>query len=393
MIHESSSEPLLQRNRELSILNAIAEGLNRALDLDQALGNTLELVADLLGLRTAWLWLLDEAGEEFYLAAARHLPPALADHPERMEGTCLCLDTFLDGDLTGAANVNVLACSRLKPLIGGTEGLRYHASVPIYTHTKPLGVLNVASTNWRGLEPDELQLLYTIGYQLGLAIERARLHAESTRLAAAEERNRLAREIHDTLAQGLTAIALQLEAALAMADHDVEKSKARLQRALDLTRENLEEARRSVMDLRAAPLQANTLAEALRLLLYDQAREAGARPHFRLEGLAAGLPLRIEAGLYRIAQEALSNVRKHAQARNVWLSLRRAGDRAILTIQDDGVGFDPLAGRRPDQFGLQGMGERVHLLSGELDIQSEPGAGTRIQVTVPLNLNHRGRGS
>ncbi|MCZ7570607.1 MAG: GAF domain-containing sensor histidine kinase [Ardenticatenaceae bacterium] len=384
MDRESESQPLLQRNRELSILNAIAEGLNRALDLDEALENTLELVAELLGLRTAWLWLLDEAGDTFYLAAARHLPPALANHPERMGGSCLCLDTFQEGDLTGAANVNVLTCSRLKNLIGGTEGLRYHASVPIYTHTKPLGVLNVASANWRSLEPDELHLLYTIGYQLGLAIERARLHAESTRLAASEERNRLAREIHDTLAQGLTAIALQLEAALALADRDVTRATARVQRALELTRENLEEARRSVLDLRAAPLQEHTLPEALRLLLHEQAREIGARPHFRLEGLAAGLPLRIETGLYRIAQEALSNVRKHARAHNVWLSLRREGDRVMLTVQDDGIGFDPEAERKPEGFGLQGMGERVHLLDGELHLSSSPGAGTRIEVVVPL---------
>lgn len=384
MTDESASPPLLQRNRELSILNAIAEGLNRALDLDEALENTLELVAELLGLRTAWLWLLDESGDEFYLAAARYLPPALANHPERMEGSCLCLDTFQEGDLTGAANVNVLTCSRLKNLIGGTEGLRYHASVPIYTHTKPLGVLNVASANWRSLEPDELQLLYTIGYQLGLAIERARLQAESTRLAAAEERNRLAREIHDTLAQGLTAIALQLEAALSLVADDASRAATRVQRALELTRQNLEEARRSVLDLRAAPLQQHTLPEALRLLLHEQARESGAHAHFRLEGLAAGVPLRIETGLYRIAQEALSNVRKHARARNIWLSLRRAGDDVTLTVQDDGIGFDPQSERNADAFGLQGMGERVHLLGGKLRLSSSPGEGTRIEVTVPL---------
>lgn len=381
---ESTSQPLLEHNRELSILNAIAEGLNRALDLDQALENTLELVAELLGLRTAWLWLVDEAGDEFYLAAARHLPPALANHPERMEGSCLCLATFQEGDLTGAANVNVLTCSRLKNLIGGTEGLRYHASVPIYTHAKPLGVLNVASANWRSLEPDELQLLYTIGYQLGVAIERARLHAESTRLAAIEERNRIAREIHDTLAQGLTAIALQLEAALSLVDRDTNRARSRVQRALQLSRENLEETRRSVLDLRTASLQTHTLPEALRLLLKEQAREVGAYAHFRLEGLAAGLPLRIETGLYRIAQEALSNARKHSHARNIWLSLRREGDRITLMVEDDGVGFDPEAERKAEAFGLQGVGERVHLLGGEMRLSSNPGAGTRIEVTVPL---------
>ncbi|HYN88718.1 MAG TPA: GAF domain-containing sensor histidine kinase [Ardenticatenaceae bacterium] len=386
--NDLASQRLLQRNRELSILNAIAEGLNRALDLDEALDNTLELVADLLGLRTAWLWLLEEDGGDFYLAAARHLPPALADYPERMEDSCLCLDTFEEGDLTGAANVNVLTCSRLKNLVGGTEGLRYHASVPIYTQARPLGVLNVASTNWRSLDEDELQLLYTIGYQLGVAIERARLHTESTRLAASEERNRLAREIHDTLAQGLTAIALQLEAALVNVERDPRKAQERIRRAVELTRANLEEARRSVLDLRAAPLQDHALPEALRLLLREQTQESGARPHFHLEGLAAGLPLRLEAGLYRIAQEALSNLRTHARAHNVWLTLRRVGDHVILAIEDDGVGFDPDDPPGAGHFGLQGMNERVHLLGGEMRLSSSLGAGTKIEVKVPLEHTH-----
>ena len=130
-----------------------------------------------------------------------------------MEGTCYCLDTFRQGDLAGAANVNVVTCSRLKNLIDGTDGLRYHASIPLVAHGRQLGVLNVASPSWREISPDELRLLYTVGDLLSIAIERARLFARSVELGAVQERNRLAREIHDTLAQGLTAITLQLEAA------------------------------------------------------------------------------------------------------------------------------------------------------------------------------------
>ncbi|MGH9204582.1 MAG: GAF domain-containing protein, partial [Vicinamibacterales bacterium] len=174
---------LLRRNRELSILNAIAEALNRSVDLDQALENALRLVAELLDLRAGWVWLLDEVTGEPYLAAAQFLPPGLANEPERMTGSCYCLDTFVQGDLTGAANVNVVTCSRLKSLVDGTDGLRYHASIPIYSHTDKLGVLNVASTDWRELDPDDLRLLYTVGYQLGIAVERSRLYARSARLA------------------------------------------------------------------------------------------------------------------------------------------------------------------------------------------------------------------
>jgi two-component system, NarL family, sensor kinase len=142
---ESDTEKLKRRNRELSILNAIAEALKREVDLSRALEVSLAQVAKLLDLQTGWIWLLREDSGESYLAATLNLPPALANVPERMEGSCYCLDTFRAGDLDGAANLNVVTCSRLRWLEDGTGGLRYHASIPLYAHGKQLGVLNVGS--------------------------------------------------------------------------------------------------------------------------------------------------------------------------------------------------------------------------------------------------------
>src|SRR6266571_849890 len=271
-IYQETSS-LLRSNRDLAILYTIAGNLNRKVDVHEALQEVLAQVTRLLGLQTGWVWLLDEQGSP-YLAAAQALPPYLADHPERMTGFCLCLDTFLSGDMETAANINVLRCSRLKNAERDSDpsalGLRFHASVPIYAGDTPLGVLNVASEDWRELQAEELQLLHIIGDQIGLAVQRARLSSEQTRsaarLATIEERNRLAREIHDTLAQGLAAIALQLETADALATSRPERAHEAILRALALARENLEEARRSVMDLRAAPLQNRTLPEALAAL-------------------------------------------------------------------------------------------------------------------------------
>ena len=249
----SSAEQLRRRNRDLSILNTIAQALNRSVDLDETLRVALAQVAELLDLQTGWVWLLSEETGESYLAAAQNLPPALADNPYRMEGACYCLDTYQAGDLNGAANVNVITCSRLKHLVDGTDGLRYHASIPLYAHDRQLGVLNVASTDWRELSPDDLRLLYTVGDLLSIAVERARLFARSAQLGALTERNRLAREIHDTLAQGLTGIALQLESADALLEGEApsERVQEAIQRALALARASLDEARRSVLDLRA----------------------------------------------------------------------------------------------------------------------------------------------
>ncbi|HYF65393.1 MAG TPA: GAF domain-containing sensor histidine kinase [Herpetosiphonaceae bacterium] len=374
------SDGLARRNHELSILNSIAEALNRSVQLDEALQTVLAQVAELLHLRTGWVWLRRESDAESYLAAAYNLPPALACNPAAMEGDCYCLETFEEGDLSGAANINVITCTRLRNLIDGTDGLRYHASIPLYAHGRKLGVFNVASVDWCRLSADDLRLLHTVGDLLSMAVERAQLFARSTAIGAVEERNRLARELHDTLAQGLAAVLLQLETADALLEGraPVEKARQKIAQALAMTRANLDEARRSVLDLRAAPLEGRSLPEALQAL--------ADAPHpfaitLRLTGAAQPLPPRLEIGLYRIVQEALNNVRQHAAAGNVSIEYVATPDAITLSIEDDGVGFDPTQ-PRPNHYGLIGINERARLLGGAMTVQSAAGAGTRIQVVI-----------
>ena len=392
-IHEESAS-LLRTNRELAVLYAIAGHLNRKVDVHDALQEVLVQVTRLLGLQTGWVWLLNEQGSP-YLAASQALPPYLADHPERMTGFCLCLDTFLKGDLEGAANINVLRCSRLKNAERDSDpsslGLRFHASIPIYAGDTPIGVLNVASEDWRELQAEELQLLHIIGDQIGLAVQRARLSAEhtlsATRLATTEERNRLAREIHDTLAQGLSAITLQLETADAVVVSRPQRAQEAIRRALSLARSNLEEARRSMIDLRAAPLQNRTLPEALAVLAQQACEENSVEVHYCCSPAEdfPPLPTRLEMGVYRIVQEALANACKHAHAQHIQLSLTLDDQWLCLLVQDDGRGFDPdqvASSVHEGHFGLASMSERVKLLGGTICIESEPGAGTCISVRV-----------
>ena len=376
---------LRRLNHELSVLNAIARELNRSVNLGEALGFTLAQVAELLGLRTGWIWLMNETSSEPYLAASQNLPPALSNDPRRMDGSgyCYCLDTYKRGDLEGAANVNVLTCSRLEGLVDGTDGLRYHASIPLYAQDKKLGVMNVASPDWRSLSPEDLQLLYTIGDLLSIAVERARLFARSARLGAVEERNRLAREIHDTLAQGLTATTLQLESADALLDAGSEKVHESLRRALSLTRSNLEEARRSVLDLRAAPLEGRPLSEALKALVKRWEAEMGIAARYRAVNGSRPLPPRVEAALYRICQEALTNTLRHAGADRVSVQLVATPEWVELVVEDNGRGFDA-SDVPPDRHGLIGMRERTEMLGGTLEVQSGAGGGTRIEAGVPL---------
>ena len=385
---------LFHGNRDLAVLYEIAGYLNRQIDVHEALQEVLARVTELLELRTGWVWVFDEHGTSV-VAASQHLPPYLADHPVRMAGSCLCLDTFTQARVVRAENVDVLRCSRLRNAERESDpsalGLRFHASVPIYAGNTLLGVMNVASEDWRELRPEELQLLHIVSDQIGLALQRARLSSEHTRaaanLATIEERNRLAREIHDTLAQGLAAITLQLETADILAESRPERAHDAIKRALDLARSNLEEARRSVMDLRAAPLQGRTLPEALADLAASEATPSVHYSNTPNQNFPS-LTTRVETGLYRIAQEALTNARKHANAQLITMELQ-AGEQIVrLIIQDDGRGFDPEQVVKQTRlssghFGLAGMGERARLLNGSICIFSETGAGTRIEVNVP----------
>ena len=299
--------------------------------------------------------------------------------------SCWCLELFRTGKLT-ARNIDVVECTRLAPAVQArqsslTRGLRCHASVPLYAGSRPLGVMNLAMRGWRRLTRQELDLLTTIADQVGVAIERSRLGEQSIEHARADERARLARDVHDTFAQGFTAIALQIESGLS---HLRPRDRARLPlgRALDVARENLDEARRSIRSLRASPLENRPLAEALGALSRQFTADTGVRVGIDIAD-AGPLPPAIESEVLRIGSEALTNIRKHAHAREATVKLERARGQLRLTVSDAGAGFR-LRGARRRGFGLLGIEDRARLIGGRATIRSAPGRGTTVTVTVPL---------
>jgi len=373
---------LQARNQELSILNAIAQDLNRALTLEKALDTALRQTVHLLQLKTGWIWLISPQDGSSYIAASYNLPPIFEERPDLLNGTCYCLKKYIDDHLADTANISEITCTRLKDLQKGTDGLRFHASVPLVSNKGKIGIMNVLSEHSQQLSEDQLQLLHTIGDMLSIAIERARLFERSQHLGVMEERNRLAREIHDTLAQGLSGIALKLETTQALLESKkVEKANQWLSQTIEFTRQNLEEARRSVLDLRATPLQGHNLVEALRALA--EAHNDELEGKLEVIGTYHPLDQRGELGLYRIAQEALTNIRKHAQSKAFQLRLQYEADQVLLTIADAGCGFKE--DEESTGLGLVGIRERVHLLKGKMNLQSTPDSGTRIEVQVPYN--------
>lgn len=195
------------------------------------------------------------------------------------------------------------------------------------------------------------------------------------------ERSRLAREIHDTVAQGLAGIVTQLEAAEEAAS-DPEAVRRRLAVARDLARENLSEVRRSLDDLRPGPLAGTTLPEALSALVSGWSGVNDSPATLTVTGTARLLHPEVEAALYRAVQEALANVARHAGARKTGVTLSYMEDVVVADIRDDGAGFNP-SEVRGTGFGLTAMRQRVLRLAGTVEVESSPGQGTAISVSVP----------
>lgn len=385
----SKLHQLQQQNQALTILNTIAENLNKELHLEKALNSALLQITQLLQLKTGWIWLFNADTKMAYIAAAINLPPIFTEKPELLTGWCWCIEKYLTGtgkELKTAFNISEITCTRLKNLQSGTDGLRYHASVPLQSHEgQKIGILNVVSENSCELTSSTLELLRTIGDMLSMAIERAKLFENSRQMGITQERNRLAREIHDTVAQGLTALSLKLETIEALLEADVQHPKIPelINESLHLTQTNLEEVRRSVLDLRASPLQDSTLLEALEKLLEETEQNHSLQVDFQVFGTYQKLPLRTEMTLYRIAQEAVQNVVKHAAANQLNLQLKYESDSVILKVKDNGKGFDTgLFSSQTQKFGLLGISERVKLLKGTMELKSDLGMGTVLMVKL-----------
>jgi signal transduction histidine kinase len=204
-----------------------------------------------------------------------------------------------------------------------------------------------------------------------------RLVAKAREAGVLDERQRMAREIHDTLAQGLTGIVTQLEAA------DGPDRDRRLEQVRTLARDSLGEARRAVQALRPEPLTAAQLPEALSELARRITGTSGIAVSVETTGDARPLLPELEVTLYRVAQEALANAEKHAKASRIGLTLSYADDLVLLDVVDDGAGFRP--GDRGDGtgFGLDAMRQRVRRVAGTLSVESTPGEGTAVSAQVP----------
>ncbi len=212
------------------------------------------------------------------------------------------------------------------------------------------------------------------------------MHHSATleQLAITRERNRLARELHDTLAHTLSALAVQLEAVDALWTTKPDQAHTRLEKSIEMTRTGLTETRRVLQDLRASPLEDLGLALALRNLAASTAARAGLELDLHIAPRLGSVSPDIEQAVYRIAQEALANVANHANARHLTVQLSSSAAQLALTVSDDGSGFKPDNATTTHRLGIKGMRERAEMVGGRLEVESQPGQGTIVMFSVRI---------
>jgi len=261
---------------------------------------------------------------------------------------------------------------------------------PMLVSGRLAGMIGIRFTEKRAVQAQELELAQALANQAMLAIQLTRLSAQSRQAAVVAERNRLAREIHDTLAQGLTGIILQLEATEDALTRGLgSEAGQHLQRAGKLAREALGEARRSVQALRPQALERQDLCGAMETMLETMTPGTGLKAELIVNGERRTLPDEFEDNLLRIAQEGLTNAIRYARA--TLFRARLAFDKAEvrLELSDDGCGFDP--SRKSDGFGLIGIRERVEGMGGKMSVQTGPGRGAAILIALPGAIDHSKR--
>ncbi len=402
---EAHNRQLLQRNRELAATAAVAEATSTGeMDLAATLERALQVVLEVTGLPAGWILLLPEGGGEAVMASSAGLPREVAEPLARFRSLeCECAKA-LESRRPLVVQPLHTGCPIRELDLGNGRSPVCHATVPLLTRSRVLGVLNLAGDDPALFDEQELTLLDAIGRQLGVAIENARLWEELKQrdllrgqlleqaiAAQEEERRRIARELHDQTGQALTSILVWLRALEAEAEGSagVTFSPDRLQELKAIVADTLDSVRNLALELRPSVLDDLGLVPALQRYVRTCQERHQLAIDFQtvaLEGVR--LPPSIETGLYRIVQEALTNVVQHAHAESTSLLLAVRSGAIVAIVEDDGCGFDAdrlMLGEMDERWlGLSGMGERAELLGGRLTIESTPGMGTTVFVEVPL---------
>jgi nitrate/nitrite-specific signal transduction histidine kinase len=387
------------RTRELAALNSIASVVSRSLELDEILRDALDKTLEVTEMDVGAAYRLEKDGEHLALIASRKLSDPFVRHITRLPLWASAAGPATQAQRPIVMQVSEYPASVLKRLLT-EEGLQMAVSIPLIAKGEVLGAINLGSRTERLVGEEELSLLAAIGQQIGVAVENARLYEQAEETAVTAERHRLARDLHDAVTQTLFSASMIAEVLPRIWERNPDEGKRRVEELHQLTRGALAEMRTLLVELRPSSLVEASMGDLLRQL--GEAFTGRARVPVTLEiERSCPLPPDVQVAIYRVAQEALNNVFKHANASQVAISLRcllrdpsseggaipgKAGGAAArveLRIRDDGRGFDPAA-IPPDHFGLGIMRERAEAVNAHVTVDSEVGRGTEIVVVWPV---------
>ena len=262
--------------------------------------------------------------------------------------------------------------------------LRTLLAVPLCVDDTILGALDVVNKPG-GFTDEDIQVMQLFADQAAIAIEHAQLHQQAEKLAVIEERQRLARELHDSVTQALYSVTLYADATrMALSAGRQEVASEHLQELRNMAREAMMDMRLLIFELHPPILEKEGLVTAVQTRLETVEARSGLQTTLHVEGEEIRLPLSIEEELYRIVQEALNNAVKHAKAQQVTIEFQYEDKRFCLEVRDDGSGFDPSIARQSGGMGLRGLKERVQRIGGQLVIESTLKKGTNLKVEIGL---------
>lgn len=367
------------------VVKEISMAISQPLELKEMLDIALRKVLDLTGLEAGGVFLVDEQAQELALITYRGLSRRVVQGTERMK-----LDKGLIewAARSGEPIVESISeDSRLTGMMFKGEGFQFYASVLLKCNDRMLGIMNLASKSHLSLTLQEMALLTAIGQQIGVAIENARLYEQVRSIAALEERDRLGRELHDGLAQALGYLHLKSKAVeRLLAAGQMSQAQTELHEMQEVSQEAYGDVRESILGLRTTISPGAGLIPTLTEYLHKFSYQSGIDARLVIDDdVKLEFAPVVEIQLLRIIQEALANVRKHSRASRAWVRFETDGKGVMITVEDDGRGFDPsrIGQDGHQHFGLQTMRERVESVGGSLRISTQPGQGTRLIVHLP----------
>jgi nitrate/nitrite-specific signal transduction histidine kinase len=376
--YSQMEQQVVERSRALAAVNSVAEVVNRSVDLQEVLNDALAEVLEVMRFDAGGVYLLNEASQVLSLVAHKGI-----DEPWLGRIATVKVGEGFSGRAVAEGQplvIDEVPGEMLHERFGATDlDFRTAASIPLMASGARLGAMFVASASSRPLTRQDIELLNAIGLQVGVAIENTHLISRQKEAATVEERQRLARDLHDAVTQTLFSASLIADVLPRIWDRNPEEARRRLEELRQLSRGALAEMRTLLMELRPVALQDAPLGDLVRQLSEAFTGRVRVPVDLVVEGGACALPGDVKVALYRIAQEALNNVSKHAAASQVWISLRCADGRAILEVRDNGAGFEP-GQANPNNLGLRIMRERAQSVAATLTVDSEMDEGTEVIV-------------